>query len=93
MEMIRLSAAINGRVQAVSYRYYTLREARRLDLRGWVQNERDGSVRAVAEGDEQHLEEFINFLWRGSPAARVSSVDVKWLESTGEFDSFQIRWL
>ena len=88
-----MSASVSGRVQGVSFRYYTLGEARRLGLRGWVQNERDGSVRAVAEGDPEHLEEFISFLQRGSPASRVRSVDVVWLESTGEYENFEIRWI
>ncbi len=87
-----MSAAIKGRVQGVSYRYYTMREADRLGLRGWVRNERDGSVKAVAEGNPVQLEDFIRFLRRGSPAARVSSIDVEWLESTGEYDRFEIRW-
>jgi acylphosphatase len=91
-ESNRVSAAIRGRVQGVSYRYYVLREADRLGLRGWVRNERDGSVKAVAEGNPVQLEDFIRFLRRGSPEAKVSSIDVEWLESTGEYDRFEIRW-
>ena len=91
-ECNRVTAAIKGRVQGVSFRYYTLREADRLGLNGWVRNERDGSVRAVAEGNPVQLEDFISFLRRGSPAARVSSIDVEWFESTGEYDRFEIRW-
>ncbi|GMQ79310.1 MAG: acylphosphatase [Anaerolineae bacterium] len=91
-ESNRVTAAIKGRVQGVSFRYYTLHEADRLGLKGWVRNERDGSVTAVAEGNPAQLEEFIRFLRRGSPAARVSSIDVEWLESTGEYERFDIRW-
>ncbi len=87
-----MTATIKGRVQGVSYRYYTVREADRLGLEGWVRNERDGSVTAVAEGNPAKLEDFISFLRRGSPAARVSSIDVEWLESTGEYKRFEIRW-
>ncbi len=92
-ERCRLSVSIRVRVQAVSFGYHTLREARRLGLNGWVRNERDGSVRAVVEGDPHYLEEFIGFLRRGSPGAKVMSVDVKWLDCVEEFDSFEIRWV
>ena len=93
MKLSRLTASIKGRVQGVSFRYYTLREAQRLDINGWVQNERDGSVRSVAEGNPQQLEEFLNFLHHGSPGAIVRSVDIEWLNGTGEYDNFEIRWV
>ena len=89
----RLTASIKGRVQGVSFRYYTLREARRLGLNGWVRNERDGSVRAVAEGDPRYLGEFIGFLRLGPPGAKVRSVNVEWLDGVEEYDSFEIRWV
>ena len=73
--MKRLTANVSGRVQGVSFRYYTQREAARLGLRGWVRNEADGSVRVLAEGSEESLKELLRFLQRGSPPASVSQVD------------------
>ncbi len=87
-----MTVAIKGRVQGVSYRYYALREADRLGLKGWIRNERDGSVTSAAEGTHAQLEEFISFLRKGSPAARVSAIEVEWFGSTGEYERFEIRW-
>lgn len=35
---------VTGRVQGVGFRYWTLEEAVRLGIKGWVRNEPDGSV-------------------------------------------------
>lgn len=90
--MRRVSAHVTGLVQGVSFRYYTRREAMGLGLKGWVRNERDGSVQIVAEGSEATLEALLTFLEKGSPAARVSQVSVRWSAATGEFDSFEVRF-
>ena len=89
----RIHAIVRGRVQGVNFRYYTTRTARRLGLKGWVANRADGTVETVAEGDQSDLEEFKDFLHRGSPAARVEDVEVDWESITGEFDGFRVRYL
>lgn len=90
--MKRLQATIQGHVQGVSFRYYTQKEAQRLSLTGWVRNQPDGSVMTVAEGAEEALQTFVQFLHHGPPAARVSQVDLAWLEATGEFRDFAVRY-
>lgn len=80
-----------GHVQGVFFRDTTRREAARRQLEGWVRNERDGSVRVVAEGDEEALQAFEQFLHEGPPAARVAQVESDWREATGEFRGFRVR--
>jgi len=89
----RVHARVYGRVQGVNFRYYTTRTARRLGLKGWVANRRDGAVETVAEGKRSDLEEFVDFLHEGSPAASVEDVDAEWTEPGGEFDGFRVRYL
>src|SRR3972149_5737919 len=45
----RLHATVFGRVQGVSFRFYTRDTATELDLTGWVANRYDGNVEVVAE--------------------------------------------
>jgi len=91
--MKRLEATVYGRVQGVSFRYYTQREAQQYTLTGWVANKRDGTVKVVAEGAEKELKQLLDFLHRGPTMARVDRIDVDWMEATGEFTRFDVRWL
>lgn len=88
----RLEAAVFGRVQGVSFRYYTQRKALSLGLTGWVRNEADGSVRLIAEGDQRKLDELLSFLMVGPPAATVKQVESQFSSASREFNSFNIRW-
>lgn len=93
MSQKQLQAVIYGRVQGVSFRYYTQREARKLGVTGWVANQWDGTVRCVAEGEDPILQQFLQYLHQGSPHARVDQVDIHWTTATGEFIKFEIRHL
>lgn len=88
----RLEATVHGRVQGVSFRYYTLQEARQLRLRGWVANRHDGTVRVVAEGPEPALSQLAAWLHQGPSAAQVDFVDLSWFDASGEFYQFEIRY-
>jgi acylphosphatase len=86
----RLYAIVHGHVQGVSFRYYTMQEANRLNVVGWVRNRTDRTVEVLAEGTRPALEAFYEFLQRGSPAAQVAQVDVEWRAATGEYSDFEI---
>ena len=83
---------MSGRVQGVGFRRYVRGWARKLDLTGWVRNERDGTVRVVAEGEAEALDRLMRLLWGGPPTAAVASVDTKRGEATGEFDAFSVAF-
>ena len=89
----QLTAIVHGYVQGVSFRYYTQRAANRLGLVGWVANQRNGTVKVVAEGNEAALREFLTFLHEGSPAASVMRVEEAWVEAEGEFQNFSVRFI
>lgn len=89
----RVEATVFGYVQGVSFRYYTRREAERLQLTGWVANQYDGTVKVVAEGTHDSLQELASFLLYGSPTARVEHVKVDWLDAMNEFSNFTVRHL
>jgi len=52
-EQIRIN--IFGRVQGVGFRYFIKIKARKLGLKGWVQNQVDGSVKLKVKGDKEKL--------------------------------------
>ena len=87
----RLYAVVRGRVQGVSFRYYTQATALRLNLTGWVRNLRDGAVEVTAEGPRASLDQLLSFLQRGPTAARVAEVQTKWSPASGDLGPFDIR--
>jgi acylphosphatase len=67
---------IEGRVQGVSYRYWTERVAAELGLSGWVRNVRDGSVEAVFAGPADDVAQMLERCRDGPPSAHVTAVTV-----------------
>jgi acylphosphatase len=90
-DLVRLEAVVRGRVQGVGFRYHVVREARRLGLAGWVANERDGSLRAVAEGPPDALDRLEDLLRTGPPGSIVDGVSLVRMPATGRFEGFVVR--
>jgi acylphosphatase len=67
---------VSGRVQGVFYRASAQQQARRLNIVGHAKNLSDGRVEVIAIGAAPQVEEFIRWLWQGSPASHVTQVDV-----------------
>ena len=88
--MRRIHAFISGRVQGVFFRANTSRKAKELDITGWVRNLPDGRVEVLAEGDDKKIDEFIKFLHKGPPSAKVEDVEIKEQDYKGEFSDFII---
>ncbi len=91
MADVRLEATVRGRVQGVGFRYFVVRESRRLGLAGWVSNELDGSVRVVAEGGDAAIGAPEDALHFGPPGAVVERVSGVRMPATGRFGSFGVR--
>lgn len=72
-----VDVTVTGLVQGVFFRAMCADEADRLRVRGWVRNERDGSVRGHFEGAEEAVEALIAWCHDGSPRARVERVEVR----------------
>jgi len=82
---------IIGLVQGVFFRQGIKDKAEKLGITGWIRNEPDGSVRIVAEGEEEKLQKLIEWCKKGTELARVKKVEVEWKEATKDFDRFEIR--
>ena len=65
---------VSGRVQGVGYRYFVLREAQALGVRGFARNQPDGSVEVVAEGGAEALADLEALLREGPAFAEVTGV-------------------
>ncbi|MEM2726750.1 MAG: acylphosphatase [Archaeoglobaceae archaeon] len=81
---------VSGVVQGVGFRYFTMRVARELGIKGFVKNLPDGRVYIYAVGEESSLEKFISNVHHGPPLAVVRDVEVKNAEIK-ELEKFEVR--
>ena len=88
---VRAEILVNGLVQGVGYRYFVLREAKRLDLNGYSENLFSGEVLTVVEGEKAIVEDLISKLKVGPIHAAVKNCRVDWQEPLNEFTAFEIR--
>lgn len=85
-ELIARRCYVSGRVQGVFFRASTRDRARALGVTGHARNLADGRVEVLACGSPEAVEALCQWLWQGSPASQVTSVEVSELSvaSLGE---------
>ncbi len=88
---VRKHLFVSGRVQGVTFRASTRRKARQLGVNGWVKNIPDGRVEAVFEGEEESVEEIVDWCHRGPGPADVDEVE-KTEEDPKGVEGFEIRY-
>lgn len=71
---------VSGRVQGVYYRASAQQRARAAGIAGHARNLADGRVEVFACGEERQVLEFIEWLWIGPSAAKVTEVIVEIIE-------------
>ena len=68
---------VSGRVQGVYYRGTAVSRAREMGITGYARNLPDGRVEVLAQGTAAAVTAFIEWLWIGSSASRVTGVEVR----------------
>jgi len=74
VERICLRVIIEGRVQGVWFRGWTIEQARSRGLDGWVRNRSDGSVEALFSGPSDAVVAMVQACRRGPRCAHVVSL-------------------
>lgn len=90
--MKRAEIIVNGLVQGVGFRYFVLRNAQKMGLKGYVKNLFSGEVLTVVEGEEYKIEELFNLIKVGPSMSDVRNAVIKWSEPKNEFTKFEIRY-
>jgi acylphosphatase len=88
--MIARHVRVTGKVQGVFFRAWAREQAESLGVTGWVRNCPDGRVEAHVEGGDSAVEQMIERLRRGPPAAVVEDLRT-WDVESCEFDDFEVR--
>ena len=83
-DLIAVHARIEGKVQRVWYRNWTVENATRRGLAGWVRNLPDGTVEAVFAGPKAQVDDMVKACWDGPPKANVTNIVTEPAEMPGE---------
>ena len=81
---------VSGRVQGVFFRANVKDKALQLGLKGYAKNLENGDVEVVAQGNEEKINELIDFIKKGPGIASVKGIRVNHKEPEN-FKSFEIR--
>ena len=89
---VRVHIWVKGRVQGVGFRAHVDYSAAQIGgLTGWVRNVGYDTVEAVAEGERDKVELFIEKMKQGPRMSRVDESRVEWEDATGEFSEFGVK--
>jgi acylphosphatase len=86
----RANIILMGRVQKAGFRDFIDEVAFGLDIKGFVKNLKDGTVRIVCEGSKENIREFISKIKIKEYPIRVEECEVTYSDYAGEFKDFSI---
>jgi acylphosphatase len=90
--MVQYEITVSGRVQGVGYRYFAVQKANEMGITGWVKNSVDGGVIIVAQGIEEEIETFIDYLYIGPTRSRVVQISKVKFNTLSNFDNFSVKY-
>jgi acylphosphatase len=90
-DLVRVHVWVKGIVQNVGFRAHVEVNARQLGVTGWVRNVGYDIVEAVAEGEREKVDRFIEAMKAGPRASRVDESRIEWENVTGEFRFFDVK--
>ena len=84
-----VSIKVSGRVQKVAYRHYARLAAQDYKIAGKIENLPDGSVYIEAQGEEDNLQDFIDYCKTGPSWARVDNIEIQPMPVNEELNGFE----
>jgi len=91
--IVRARLRISGVVQGVGFRHWIHRNARSLEICGWVMNLDDGSVEAMFQGTSPEINAMLDLAGNGPSGALVTECKVEWLEPDPGLRGFEVRFI
>jgi acylphosphatase len=93
MAKIKAEIIAKGTVQKVGYRDHVQETARKLNIKGYVENLKDGTVKIICETDKENLQNFIKLINIKKDLINVENIEiVKTQPATGEYKYFEIKY-
>ncbi len=85
---MKLTAFVSGKVQEVGYRARIVDIANAFGLKGMVENQKDGRVKIIAEGEDEKLKWFESAIDIKNSLIYVSSIEKEYSPASNEFENF-----
>ena len=86
----RIESGISAKNLGVDYLFYLKECATHLGLNGIVFTKDDGSVKIIAEGEDENLIKFEGKIKESSFLHPMRNFYIKWEEPSGEFKDFTV---
>ena len=67
---------VQGRVQGVGYRWFSMQIAQQLEIKGYIKNLFNGDVEVFAQGDDASVQQFIDQLRKGPSFSNVNNLNI-----------------
>jgi len=87
-----ISLIVKGKVQGVSFRWFTVRAGRELGLNGYAKNRADGTVEVQAVGRKIDCDSLIDQVKQEPAMSQVDDVEISWVNANEKFTDFEIRY-
>ena len=87
-----MTITFHGQVQGVGFRMTTEHIASGHPVTGWVRNQPDGTVNCVVEGGSSAVAAFLDQVRETMSGYIVDTHELQ-AEATGEFTTFEVRYL
>jgi len=93
MNSVRAEIIVRGKIQKAGYRDHVQEVARSLNVKGHVENMKDGSVKIICEAEEDTLERFTQLISIKTDLIAVENIEIiKKQPATGEYEYFDIKY-
>ena len=76
-KMIRREITLSGRVQGVGFRKWAEKQAMKMNLSGYIENQDRNSVRIVVAGEAEQVKTFETLCKTGPDKARITNISTK----------------
>jgi acylphosphatase len=88
----RVRILIEGRLQAMNFRYNTQQQAKKLGLTGFVRTLSDGRIEIEAQGNEDNVEKMLAWCQEEPQSSQIRSIFYRYEEKTTErYSDFNVR--
>ena len=82
---------IEGRLQRMNFRLQTQQQAQKLGLEGFIRNLSDGRIEIETQGEEDKIEELLQWLQQEPHSSQIKSILYRLEEPAKHYTGFEVR--